>query len=303
VIVTARTAVRVTMADGGLPATTEATIDANVLIETVVTEGGRTEVVAARTTSRTTTGTVQRATTPTLPAEPSATDAKRRVRALVNPPVTSGGSTTVLRVVADAMTAGNGATTGPAPSTTTTGIVPHATIPISPSDNRATDATPHAPEAAPPTTGRKVAERTGVAREMETDPTVVGVTTATGADPTVVGVTTATGAGPTVVGVTTATGTVPTVVGVTTATGAVPQVAGAMNGNTVTMESDATATTATMGPEAVTAEPGTNAQTVNSTAEPEARNRVMHTIGSRGISETDPVDSNAATTIEQGAAA
>jgi hypothetical protein len=290
VIVNARTAVRVTMADGGLPATTEATIDANVLIETVVTEGGRTEVVAARTTSRTTTGTVQRATTPTLPAEPSATDAKRRVRALVNPPVTSGGSTTVLRVVADAMTAGNGATTGPAPSTTTTGIVPHATIPISPSDNRATDATPHAPEAAPPTTGRKVAERTGVAREMETDPTVVGVTTATGADPTVVGVTTATGAGP-------------TVVGVTTATGAVPQVAGAMNGNTVTMESDATATTATMGPEAVTAEPGTNAQTVNSTAEPEARNRVMHTIASRGISETDPVDSNAATTIEQGAAA
>jgi hypothetical protein len=290
VIVTARTAVRVTMADGGLPATTEATIDANVLIETVVTEGGRTEVVAARTTSRTTTGTVQRATTPTLRAEPSATDAKRRVRALVNPPVTSGGSTTVLCVVADAMTAGNGATTGPAPSTTTTGIVPHATIPISPSDNRATDATPHAPEAAPPTTGRKVAERTGVAREMETDPTVVGVTTATGADPTVVGVTTATGAGP-------------TVVGMTTATGAGPQVAGAMNGNTVTMESDATATTATMGPEAVTAEPGTNAQTVNSTAEPEARNRVMHTIASRGISETDPVDSNAATTIEQGAAA
>jgi hypothetical protein len=290
VIVNARTAVRVTMADGGLPATTEATIDANVLIETVVTEGGRTEVVAARTTSRTTTGTVQRATTPTLPAEPCATDAKRRVRALVNPPVTSGGSTTVLRVLADAMTAGNGATTGPAPSTTTTGIVPHATIPISLSDNRATDAMPHAPEAAPPTTARKVAERTGVAREMETDPTVVGVTTATGAGPTVVGVTTAMGAGP-------------TVVGVTTATGAVPQVAGAMNGNTVTMESDATATTATMGPEAVTAEPGTNAQTVNSTAEPEARNRVMHTIASRGISETDPVDSNAATTIEQGAAA
>jgi len=277
VIVNARIAVRVTMADGGLPATTEATIDANVLIETVVTEEVRTEVVAARTTSRTTTGTVQRATTPTLPAEPCATDAKRRVRALVNPPVTSGGSTTVLRVVADAMTAGNGATTGPAPSTTTTGIVPNATIPISPSDNRATDAMPHAPEAAPPTTARKVADRTGVAREMETDPTVVGVTTATGAGPTVVGV--------------------------TTATGAVPQVAGAMNGNTVTMESDATATTATMGVEAVTAEPGTNAQTVNSTAEPEARNRVMHTIASRGISGTDPVDSDAATTIEQGAAA
>jgi len=277
VIVNARIAVRVTMADGGLPATTEATIDANVLIETVVTEEVRTEVVAARTTSRTTTGTVQRATTPTLPAEPCATDAKRRVRALVNPPVTSGGSTTVLRVVADAMTAGNGATTGPVPSTTTTGIVPNAAIPISPSDNRATDAMPHAPEAAPPTTARKVADRTGVAREMETDPTVVGVTTATGAGPTVVGV--------------------------TTATGAVPQVAGAMNGNTVTMESDATATTATMGVEAVTAEPGTNAQTVNSTAEPEARNRVMHTIASRGISGTDPVDSDAATTIEQGAAA
>ncbi len=118
-----------------------------------------------------------------------------------------------------------------------------------------------------------------------------------------VGVTTATGAGPTVVGVTTATGADPTAVGVTTATGAVPQVAGAMNGNTVTMESDATATTATMGVEAVTAEPGTNAQTVNSTAEPEARNRVMHTIASRGISGTDPVDSDAATTIEQGAAA
>ena len=288
-IVNARIAVRVTMADGGLPATTEAAIDANGLIETVVTGEGRTEVMAARTATRTTTGTAQRATTPTLHAAPCATDAKRRVRALVNPFVTIGGSTTVLRVVVmDAMAAGNGATTDPARSTTTTGIAPPVTIPISPSGNRATDAMPHAQEADPTTTVRRVAARTEVARETETDPLVVGETTAAVVAPP--GVARETEAGPTVIDETIATGTPPRVVGAT-------------DGNTVTMESDATGTTATMGPEAVTADPGTNAQTVNSTAEPEARNRVMRTTASRGISGMDPVDSNAATTIEQGAAA
>jgi len=313
VIVNARIAVRVTMADGGLPATTEATIDANGLIEMVVTGEGRTEVMAARTATRTTTGTAQRATTPTLHAAPCATDAKRRVRALVNPFVTIGGSTTVLRVVVmDAMAAGNGATTDPARSTTTTGIAPPVTIPISPSGNRATDAMPHAPEAAPTTTVRRVAARTEVARETETDPLVVGETTAAVVAPP--GVARKTEAGPTVIGETTAavvappgvareTEAGPTVIDETIATGTPPRVVGATDGNTVTMESDATGTTATMGPEAVTADPGTNAQTVNSTAEPEARNRVMPTTASRGISGMDPVDSNAATTIEQGAAA
>jgi len=313
VIVNARIAVRVTMADGGLPATTEATIDANGLIEMVVTGEGRTEVMAARTATRTTTGTAQRATTPTLHAAPCATDAKRRVRALVNPFVTIGGSTTVLRVVVmDAMAAGNGATTDPARSTTTTGIAPPVTIPISPSGNRATDAMPHAPEAAPTTTVRRVAARTEVARETETDPLVVGETTAAVVAPP--GVARKTEAGPTVIGETTAavvappgvareTEAGPTVIDETIATGTPPRVVGATDGNTVTMESDATGTTATMGPEAVTADPGANAQTVNSTAEPEARNRVMPTTASRGISGMDPVDSNAATTIEQGAAA
>jgi len=313
VIVNARIAVRVTMADGGLPATTEATIDANGLIETVVTGEGRTEVMAARTATRTTTGTAQRATTPTLHAAPCATDAKRRVRALVNPFVTIGGSTTVLRVVVmDAMAAGNGATTDPARSTTTTGIAPPVTIPISPSGNRATDAMPHAPEAAPTTTVRRVAARTEVARETETDPLVVGETTAAVVAPP--GVARKTEAGPTVIGETTAavvappgvareTEAGPTVIDETIETETPPRVVGATDGNTVTMESDATGTTATMGPEAVTADPGTNAQTVNSTAEPEARNRVMPTTASRGISGMDPVDSNAATTIEQGAAA
>ena len=312
-IVNARIAVRVTMADGGLPATTEAAIDANGLIETVVTGEGRTEVMAARTATRTTTGTAQRATTPTLHAAPCATDAKRRVRALVNPFVTIGGSTTVLRVVVmDAMAAGNGATTDPARSTTTTGIAPPVTIPISPSGNRATDAMPHAQEADPTTTVRRVAARTEVARETETDPLVVGETTAAVVAPP--GVARKTEAGPTVIGETTAavvappgvareTEAGPTVIDETIATGTPPRVVGATDGNTVTMESDATGTTATMGPEAVTADPGTNAQTVNSTAEPEARNRVMPTTASRGISGMDPVDSNAATTIEQGAAA
>jgi len=313
VIVNARIAVRVTMADGGLPATTEATIDANGLIEMVVTGEGRTEVMAARTATRTTTGTAQRATTPTLHAAPCATDAKRRVRALVNPFVTIGGSTTVLRVVVmDAMAAGNGATTDPARSTTTTGIAPPVTIPISPSGNRATDAMPHAQEADPTTTVRRVAARTEVARETETDPLVVGETTAAVVAPP--GVARKTEAGPTVIGETTAavvappgvareTEAGPTVIDETITTGTAPRVVGATDGNTVTMESDATGTTATMGPEAVTADPGTNAQTVNSTAEPEARNRVMPTTASRGISGMDPVDSNAATTIEQGAAA
>ena len=314
------------------PVTTVTKNDVSATIETVATAEGRIEAEADRTPTKTTIGTAQRATTPTLHGAPCATGVEPPARAVAKAPATNHASTTVPREVATAVTgAGNNATDGRVRSTTTTGIVLPATTPISPSDNRATDAMHPAPEGAPTTADHKAtATAEGTVEVGETGSLEVGVTTATVVGPTVVSDATVTGhrvadetiaavAGPTVVSDATevgrtalvamndktgAVGIAPTTVSDATEAGRTALVA--MIDKTGAVEIDqagATATNETMAGEAATSDHNSNAPRVRVTVERVGSVRAMRTTVSPGISGTDLVGSVEAMTIDRGAAA
>lgn len=268
------------MMDDNRPVTTVTKTDASVTNGTVVTAEDRIEAEAARTPTKTTTGTARRATIPTLHGAPCATGVKPPGRAVDKAPANNHASTTVLRVVVvDAMAEGNGATTGPARSTTTIGIALPATTPISPSDNRATDAMHPAPEGAPTTVDRKAtATAEGTAEAEETGSLEAGATTATVVAPTEVS--NATEDGPTALV--------------------------AMNVRVATLEIDkveATAITEAVSGGTSTGDHNSNAPRVRVTAERVGSVRAMRTTVSPGISGTDLVGSVEAMTIDRGAAA
>ena len=268
------------MMDDNRPVTTVTKTDASVTNGTVVTAEDRIEAEAARTPTKTTTGTARRATIPTLHGAPCATGVKPPGRAVDKAPANNHASTTVLRVVVvDAMAEGNGATTGPARSTTTIGIALPATTPISPSDNRATDAMHPAPEGAPTTVDRKAtATAEGTAEAEETGSLEAGATTATVVAPTEVSDATEDG----------------------------PTALVAMNVRVATLEIDkaeATARTEAVSGGAATGVHNINARKVRVTAGHVASVRAMHITVSPGISGTGPVGSVEARTIDEGAEA
>lgn len=262
------------------PVTTDTKNDVSATIGTVATAEGRIGAVADRTPTKTTIGTAQRATIPTLHGAPCATGVKPPARAVAKAPATNHVSATVHRgAVTDVTGEGNNATTGRGRSTTTTGIVLPATTPISPSDNPATDAMHPAPEGAPTTVDRKATVTAGETIEAgETVSLEVDATTATAVDPTEVS--DATEAGRTALV--------------------------AMNDKTGAVVIDAAGTTATnetVTGGAATGDHNSNAPTARVTAERAGSVRAMHTTVSPGISGTVRVGSAEATTIDRGAAA
>ena len=310
------------------PVTTDTKNDVSATIGTVATAEGRIGAVADRTPTKTTIGTAQRATIPTLHGAPCATGVKPPARAVAKAPATNHVSATVhLGAVTDVTGEGNNATTGRGRSTTTTGIVLPATTPISPSDNPATDAMHPAPEGAPTTVDRKATVTAGETIEAgETGSLEVDATTATAVDPTevsdatvtghrVADETTATAVDPTevsdatvtghrVADETTATAVDPTEVSDATEAGRTALVA--MNDKTGAVVIDAAGTTATnetVTGGAATGDHNSNAPTARVTAERAGSVRAMHTTVSPGISGTVRVGSAEATTIDRGAAA
>ena len=286
------------------PVTTDTKNDVSATIGTVATAEGRIGAVADRTPTKTTIGTAQRATIPTLHGAPCATGVKPPARAVAKAPATNHVSATVHRgAVTDVTGEGNNATTGRGRSTTTTGIVLPATTPISPSDNPATDAMHPAPEGAPTTVDRKATVTAGETIEAgETGSLEVDATTATAVDPTEVSDATVTGHR--VADETTATAVDPTEVSDATEAGRTALVA--MNDKTGAVVIDAAGTTATnetVTGGAATGDHNSNAPTARVTAERAGSARAMHTTVSPGISGTVRVGSAEATTIDRGAAA
>lgn len=286
------------------PVTTDTKDDVSATIGTVATAEGRIGAVADRTPTKTTIGTAQRATIPTLHDAPCATGVKPPARAVGKAPVTNHVSATVPRgAVTDVTGEGNNATAGRGRSTTTTGIVLPATTPISPSDNPATDAMHPAPGGAPTTVDRKATVTIGERIEAgETGSLEGGATTATAVAPMEVSDATATGHR--VADETTETVVAPT--GVSDATEAGRTALVAMNdkiGGVVIDAAGTTATNETVTGGAATGDHNSNAPTARVTAERAGSVRAMHTTVSPGISGTARVGSVEATTIDRGAAA
>lgn len=302
--VSGQTDAHVTMVDDDRPVMTVTKTDASATIGTMATVGDRTEAEADKTPTKTTTGTAQRATIPTLHGAPCATGVKPPARAVAKAPVTNHDSTTAPSGAVTAETGeGNNATANRVRSTTTTGIVLNATIPISPSDNRATDAMHLAQEVAPTTVARKAtATAEGTTETEGTGPMEGDATTVEAVAPMEVSDAAVTGhpvADETIAAVVALTG-------VSNATEAGRTVLVAMNDRIATAVIDATEATAVnktvIGGAAIGAH-SINARKVRVTAKHEASVRATRTTVSQGTSETDRVGSLEAMMIDQRAAA
>ena len=286
------------------PVTTVTKNDVSATIETVATTEGGIEAVADRTPTKTTIGTAQRATIPTLHDAPCATGVKPPARAVAKALATNHASTTVPREVATDVTgAGNNATDGRVRSTTTTGIVLPATTRISPSDNRATGAMHPALEVAPTTVDHKAtATDEGTPEAGGAGPLEVGETIAAVVAPTEVSDATVTGhrvADETIAAV-----VAPTAVSNATEAGRTALVAMTDKTGAVGIDAaGATATNETVTEGAATGDHNSNAPRVRVTAERVGSVRAMRTTVSPGISGMDLVGSVEAMTIDRGAAA